>query len=53
MANKKKTDTIIKDRIIRVRVTQGEHEKFIEKSAQNGYKSVSDFIRTLITDDAK
>ena len=36
--------------MIRVRVTKEEHEKFTKKAAENGYKSVSDYVRTLIAD---
>ena len=59
MANKKNPDRINKDRLIRVRVTKEEHKRFIEKAAESGYRSVSDYIRTLIdnkvesSDDAK
>lgn len=50
MANKKNPDRINKDYTIRVRVTKEEHDKFMKKSAKNGYKSVSDYVRTLIAD---
>ena len=36
--------------MIRVRVTKEEHEKFTKKAEENGYKSVSDYVRTLIAD---
>lgn len=51
MANKKNPDRINKDYMIRVRVTKEEHEKFTKKAAENGYKSVSDYVRTLISDE--
>ncbi len=50
MANKKNPDRINKELMIRVRVTKEEHEKFTKKAAENGYKSVSDYVRTLIAD---
>ena len=53
MANKKNPDRINKDYMIRVRVTKEEHEKFMKKAAENGYKSVSDYVRTLIADGTK
>lgn len=37
-----------KDEMIRVRVTHEEHELFFKKAAENGYESISDFIRSLI-----
>jgi len=51
MANKKNPDRINKDYMIRVRVTKEEHEKFARKAAENGYKSVSDYVRSLISDE--
>lgn len=53
MANKKNPDRINKDYMIRVRVTKEEHEKFMKKAAENGYKSVSDYVRTLIADETE
>lgn len=53
MANKKNPDRINKELMIRVRVTKEEHEKFTKKAAENGYKSVSDYVRTLIADETK
>ena len=50
MANKKNPDRINKELMIRVRVTKEEHEKFTKKAAENGYKSVSDYVRTRIAD---
>ena len=50
MANKKNPDRINKDCVVRVRVTKEEHSRFMEKAAENGFKSVSDYIRTLIMD---
>ena len=51
MANKKNPDRVNKDFMIRVRVTTAEHEKFIEKAKENGYRSMSEFIRSLIADE--
>ena len=50
MANKKNPDRINKELMIRVRVTKEEHKKFTKKAEENGYKSVSDYVRTLIAD---
>ena len=51
MANKKNPERINKDLVIRVRVTDYEHKKFVKLAKENGYKTVSDFIRSLIADD--
>ncbi len=53
MANKKNPDRINKDLMIRVRVTKEEHDKFMKKAAEKGYKSVSDYVRTLIADETE
>jgi len=37
-----------KDEMIRVRVTHEEHELFFKKAAENGYESISEYIRSLI-----
>ena len=37
-----------KDHIIRIRVTEDEFNAFKEESQKLGYKSMSDFIRSLI-----
>ena len=37
--------------MIRVRVTTAEHEKFQKKASEEGYRSVSGFIRSLIADE--
>ena len=50
MANVKKLDRVNKDKLIRVRVTQEEHDRFMKQANENGYKSLSDYIRTLISD---
>ena len=42
-----------KDFMIRVRVTTEEHEKFIQKAKENGYKTISAFIRSLIDEQPK
>ena len=40
-----------KDMMFRVRVTQDEHAKFFRLAAENGYSTISDFIRFLIAED--
>ncbi len=52
MANQKNNKKEIKDFMIRVRVTTEEHEKFLKKVAEKGYRSVSAYIRSLIEDDS-
>jgi len=51
MANIKKPDRVNKEFMIRVRVTNEEHEKFVKLAKENGYRSVSEFIRSLIADE--
>ena len=51
MANKKNPDRVNKEFMIRVRVTNEEHEKFIRRAKENGYRTVSEFIRSLIDDE--
>lgn len=51
MSNKKNPDRVNKEHMIRVRVTNAEHEKFIQRAKEYGYRSVSEFIRSLIEDD--
>ena len=53
MANVKKPDRINKEFMIRVRVTRAEHEKFVQLAKEKGYRSVSGFIRSLVTDENK
>lgn len=53
MANKKNLDRINKDFMIRVRVTNSEHEEFVKRAKENGYRSVSEFIRSFVEDEAK
>ena len=50
MANVKNPDRVNKDKLIRVRVTQEEHDRFMKQAIEKGYKSLSDYIRTLISD---
>ena len=38
-----------KDEMIRVRVTHEEHEMFFKMAAVNGYTSISEYLRSLIT----
>ena len=40
-----------KDMMIRVRVTQDEHAKFFRLAGENGYSTISDFIRSLIAEE--
>lgn len=49
----KKNPDEVKSCLIRVRVTEKEHAQFINQAHEKGYKTVSDFIRTLIKDDMK
>lgn len=51
MANKKDPSRNNKEFMIRVRVTNEEHEKFIKRAKENGYRTVSGFIRSLIADE--
>lgn len=37
--------------IIRVRVTPAERDEFIRRAEERGYKTVSEFIRSLIQDE--
>lgn len=53
MENKNKPARINKDCVIRIRVTAEEREEFLKKSVEKGYKSVSDYIRSLVRDDDK
>ena len=47
----KKAPDVIKNCIIRVRVTEEEHDLFMERAHELGYRTVSDYIRTLIDDE--
>lgn len=40
-----------KDMMIRVRATQDEHANFFRLADENGYSTISDFIRSLIAED--
>ena len=51
MANKKDPSRNNKEFMIRVRVTNEEHEKFIKRAKENGYRTVSEFICSLIADE--
>lgn len=53
MANKKNSDRVNKDIMIRVRVTAEEREKFTVMAKEKGYKSVSEYIRSLVADEKK
>ena len=52
MITKKEPD-VIKNCLIRVRVTEEEHERFMKRAHELGYRTVSDFIRTLIDDETE
>ncbi|WP_455530353.1 plasmid mobilization protein [Ruminococcus sp.] len=52
MITKKEPD-VIKNCLIRVRVTEEEHEHFMKRAHELGYRTVSDFIRTLIDDETE
>lgn len=51
MANKKKTDKATKNVMLRVRVTADEREMFSKLAEEKGYRSVSDYIRSLVADE--
>jgi hypothetical protein len=48
MAKEKEIQKLRKDKIIRARVTEEEHEAFMQLAKKNGYNSASEFIRSLI-----
>ena len=50
---KKNPERVNKDIMIRVRVTAEEREKFTVMAKEKGYKSVSEFIRSLVADEKK
>ena len=52
MVTIKKTDNV-KKHFIRLRVTEKEHDIFVRKAKEMGYKTVSDYIRTLIDDETE
>jgi hypothetical protein len=37
-----------RDRVIRVRVNEEEYQAFFEQAHKQGYKNLSDFLRSLI-----
>ena len=49
MANKN-TERVNKDIMLRVRVTAEEREKFTVMAKEKGFKSVSEYIRSLVAD---
>ena len=53
MANKKNPERVNKDIMIRVRVTAEEREKFTVMAKEKSYKSVSEFIRSLVAEEKK
>ena len=53
MANNKNPDRVTKDFMIRVRVTSAEREMFMKQSKEKGYRTVSDYIRSLLDDESE
>ncbi len=53
MANRKNQKREVKDFMIRVRVTTEEHEKFLKKAVEKGYRYVSAYIRSLVEEEAE
>lgn len=53
MPRKKNPDRVNKDVMIRVRVTADEREKFNVMAEKNGYRTISEYIRSLVADDGK
>lgn len=53
MPRKKNPDRVNKDVMIRVRVTADESEKFNVMAEKNGYRTISEYIRSLVADDGK
>lgn len=41
----------MKDKFLRFRVTQKEHDMIMEQARSRGYKTFSEYIRALITND--
>ncbi len=39
--------------ILRVRVTKDEHDNYMEQAARKGYKSFSEYLRSLLMNDKK
>ena len=50
MASARKTDSNAKSEMIRVRVTPEEHEQFFKIAKARGYETISDLIRSILTD---
>ena len=51
MANKKNPEQVNKDIMLRVRVTLEERERFTINAKEKGFKSVSEYIRSLVADE--
>ena len=51
MKKKNERERANKDLIIRVRVTSDERERFSKNAKEKGYRTVSEYIRSLIADD--
>ena len=43
----------MKDKFLRFRVTQKEHDMIMEQARSRGYKTFSEYIRALIENDAR
>ncbi len=50
MSKKNDTKRVNKDVMIRVRVTLDERERFMVRAKEQGYATVSEFIRSLVTE---
>ena len=53
MARKKDPNRVNKDIMIRVRVTAEERKRFTVMAEKNGYRTISEYIRSLVADDRK
>lgn len=53
MANKKNPERVNKDIMLRVRATAEEREKFTVMAKEKGFKSVSEYIRSLVADEGE
>lgn len=51
MVSNKNTERVNKDIMLRVRVTAEEREKFTVIAKEKGFKSVSEYIRSLVADE--
>ena len=53
MVSNKNTERVNKDIMLRVRVTAEEREKFTVIAKEKGFKSVSEYIRSLVAEEKK